>query len=340
MNVLIVGFGTAGKYYLEVLKRFPKIKNIYVYEKKNIPNSKKYQKIDFDLNLIKKLKINYAFIATPPNLHFKYAERLLENSINVLIEKPFVLKIEEGKKLIKIAQKKNMKCWVVFQNRYNLAIQKLKKIVAQKKLGKIFLVDCSLLWKRDKKYYKTSWRGKYKSDGGVLSNQAIHLLDAIIYVFGEIKELSSILRYNKNKLEAEDLAILNLIYKNNLIVNMKATTRADANYRSAMDVIGEKGRALVKGISLNTFHFIKESQVVNDKKNSEDFQSGEGAIGAMGNGHYKILKEFLDKGQKGSTKDLEISKNMHVLKILHSIYNSKNRNIYEKVKNKQSKLGR
>ena len=37
-----------------------------------------------------------------------------------------------------------------------------------------------------------------------------------------------------------------------------------------MDVIGEKGRVLVKGISLNTFHYLKGNDIKNDKKNSEE----------------------------------------------------------------------
>ena len=31
--------------------------------------------------------------------------------------------------------------------------------------------------------------GNYKTDGGVLANQAIHLLDILIYLFGEIRIL-------------------------------------------------------------------------------------------------------------------------------------------------------
>ena len=34
MNIAIVGFGTAGKYYLEILKNNKKIKNIFVIEEK------------------------------------------------------------------------------------------------------------------------------------------------------------------------------------------------------------------------------------------------------------------------------------------------------------------
>ena len=42
----------------------------------------------------------------------------------------------------------------------------------------------------------------------------------------------------------------------------------------------------------------------------------------MGNGHLKILKEFLNKKVKKSSKNLDIEKNLYVIKLIHSIYNS------------------
>ena len=66
---------------------------------------------------------------------------------------------------------------------------------------------------KDFKYYKVSWRGKYKSDGGVLTNQAIHLLDAVIYVLGKINKFNGVVKFNK-KLEAEDLISLNFEHEN------------------------------------------------------------------------------------------------------------------------------
>ena len=59
----------------------------------------------------------------------------------------------------------------------------------------------------------------------------------------------------------------------------------------------------------------------------------------MGNGHQKILNEFLNENRRKSSYDLEIYKNLHNLEVLHSIYNSYN---VEKLKNigfKQSILG-
>ena len=58
----------------------------------------------------------------------------------------------------------------------------------------------------------------------------------------------------------------------------------------------------------------------------------------MGNGHQKIIKEILSKKINKSSKNLEIEKNLHVLNVLHSMYNLKKNNLF-KIKKKQSQLG-
>ena len=213
MKIVIVGFGTAGKYYLNILKNYKIIKKIYILNDKKIKKTNLYEQINFK-NIKNKIdEIDYAIIATPPYDHFRYAKFFLQNNLNVLIEKPFVLKIKHAKILINLANKVKKKCWVAFQNRHNLATSKLKYYIKNKLLGKISSVDSVLLWNRSRQYYKTSWRGKYRTDGGVLANQAIHLLDMLVYLFGPIKKFNVLAGFEKKKLEAEDLIYLSFIHK-------------------------------------------------------------------------------------------------------------------------------
>jgi UDP-N-acetyl-2-amino-2-deoxyglucuronate dehydrogenase len=344
MNVLIIGFGAAGRFYFDLLKKDKKIKKIYVNDKIKLPLNKKYTQIKIEKIIKEDLFINYAFICSPSHLHYYYADICLKNNMSVLIEKPFVLKLEHATKLIKLSKNKKLKCWTALQNRHNKATSEMRKNILSKKIGEIVVVDCSMFWHRDKKYYKNNWRGKYFSDGGVLNNQAIHLLDALIYTIGPIKHFDVLARYNKKKLEAEDLIVINFKHINGAISSLKATTRADQDYRSSIDVIGTKGRLLVKGISLNTFSYWKKtkkgSRSFQLDSASEDFKRGMGPKSGMGNGHQKILIEFLNKKTKKSSRDLEISKNIYVLKIIHSIYNNLSKKIkLNKIKDTPSILG-
>lgn len=339
MKIVIVGFGTAGKHYYELLKK-KQNKDLYIVDKLTLPVSKNYRQISFNFIEKKNLVFDYAIIASPSGMHFKHALFFLNRGSNVLIEKPFVLKLSHAKKLINLSTKKNLKCWTSLQNRYNLATSKLRSEIKSKSIGKINLVDCTMLWHRDNKYYSNNWRGKYSSDGGVLTNQAIHLLDILIYNFGEIVNFNVMADFNKKKLEAEDLILINFKHKNGTLSSFKATTRANNNYRSAIDVVGSKGRIIVKGVSLNTFSKFKNNNLVLNKRFSENFGENLGAKGGMGFGHKKILNEFL-KNKKKSSKNIEIKNNYYLLKLIHSLYNNINYNKnLNKISNKESMLGK
>ena len=339
MKIVIVGFGTAGKHYFNLIKSKKKIE-LYVIDEISLPISKKYKQISFNYIKQKNILFDSAIIASPSGLHFKHALFFLQRGSNVLIEKPFVLRLDHAKKLINISTKKKLKCWTSLQNRYNLATSKLRTEINSKSIGNISLVDCTMLWHRNKKFFSNNWRGKYSSDGGVLTNQAIHLLDALIYNFGHIDNFDVFADFDKKKLEAEDLIIINFKHKGGVLSSFKATTRANNNYRSAIDVIGSKGRIIVKGISLNTFSKFKNDNLILNKKYSENFGENQGAKGGMGFGHKKILNEFL-KNKKNSSKHLEIQHNYYLLKLIHSVYNSiKSRKKFNKISNKESMLGK
>ena len=323
MNIAIIGYGAIGKHYIEQLKKFKNINKIYIIENNIIKNlDKKYSIIKFSDIKNKKIKIDYAIICTPSGSHFNHAKFFLEQKINTLIEKPFVLSVKDAKKLISIKKRNNIKCWVAFQNRHNLAITQAEKIIKSQKFGKPFFVDAALYWHRSKSYYSKSWRGKYKSDGGVLFNQSIHLLDIIVYFFGPISKFNAFAGFDRKKLEAEDLITINFVHNNKLISNLKATTRANRDYRMSLDILCRKGRFLIKDISLNKIFYFTKNHLKIDKNNSEFFKKGLGPKSGMGNGHLKILKEFLNKKVKKSSKNLDIEKNLYVIKLIHSIYNS------------------
>ena len=334
MNIIIVGLGSIGKHYLDVIPKISKKSNIYVIDRVKFKKNKKFKQISFSEIIKKKLVVDYAIICTPSGLHFKHAYFFLKIKTNVLIEKPFALRLDDANKLVKIAKKNQVKCWTSLQNRYNLATNKLKKELKRQTIGKISLVDCVLFWSRDKKYYKNDWRGTYSYDGGVLTNQAIHLLDMLIYIFGPIDYFDAIASFNRHKLEAEDLILINFKHTNGVLSSLKATTRADRDYRTAIDVLGSKGRYIVKGIALNSFNKFTNNYILEDKKNSEKFTDGKGL------GHFKVLEEFLSN-KKNSTQNIEISKNLYVLKVIHSIYNLiLKKKKFNKIKQLNSLLGK
>ena len=81
------------------------------------------------------------------------------------------------KEIHKILTKKR---YVLFKMRYNSALTKLGVHTTNNKIGKINLVDCSLLY-CEIDFIRKIWRGNYKNRWGCSCNRLfIDLLDALI----------------------------------------------------------------------------------------------------------------------------------------------------------------
>ena len=335
MNYAIIGYGSIGKKYLKILnKKLDRKKDsIFIFDKVFAKKKKRLNNYFYNISELNIFSINFvlSIISTPSNSHFQDAVKLVDKSRSILIEKPFVLSLKHADNLIKLSKLHKVKMYVCFQNRLNKSIQYL----VQKKsiLNKPFYIDCSLFWHRDFSYYKNNWRGNYSSDGGVLTNQAIHLLDTIIHLFGEIKNFNAIAGFNNNKLSSEDIIILNSKTKKNSIFTLRATTRSDFNYDTEINLFYEKQRILISGKNFNKIYIYKNGKKNLIKKYSETFYD------QSGNGHEKLIN-LLIKNKKKSLEKFEISKNLHVMHVIHSIYNHIFGFKLDKISTKGSLLGK
>jgi len=71
--------------------------------------------------------IDAAFVSTATEAHFKIAEKLLNNGINVYIDKPISLNFNDTKKLVRLAEEKSLVTMVGFNRRFAPMISKLKE---------------------------------------------------------------------------------------------------------------------------------------------------------------------------------------------------------------------
>ena len=106
--------------------------------------------------------------------------------------------------LEKIAKEKKLMYAVIFQNRLNPAMIKLKETFDKGRFGKIILNTIRLRWCRYQDYYEDGWHGTWNMDGGVINQQAIHHVDALQWVCGDIQEVCANAGNRLNDLEAED----------------------------------------------------------------------------------------------------------------------------------------
>jgi len=74
-------------------------------------------------------EVDFATVAVPTERHFDVARELLEAGAHVLVEKPMTSTLEEAKELFRVARQRKRVLHVGHVERFNGAVQELRKIV-------------------------------------------------------------------------------------------------------------------------------------------------------------------------------------------------------------------
>ena len=132
VRVAVVGVGRMGQYHVGVYSEIPDVRLIGIAdinETRGKEIAEKYNTKSY--GDYKKLlgKVDVASIAVPTSLHYKIAKDFLQAGTNILIEKPMTRSIDEARELFNIAEKKGLTLHIGHVERFNGAVQELKKIV-------------------------------------------------------------------------------------------------------------------------------------------------------------------------------------------------------------------
>lgn len=190
-------------------------------------------------------------LATPNGLHYSQALQVLEACRHVVIEKPMALKKEEAEHLMNLAQQKNLRIFMVMQNRYSPPSQWLKNMVDSGTLGDIYMVQMNCYWNRDERYYRDhDWHGLSDMDGGTLYTQFSHFIDIMYWLFGDIENISArFADFNHEHLTAfEDSGTVHFDFVNGGMGTLNFSTAVwNQNLESSLTVIAQNGSVKIGG---------------------------------------------------------------------------------------------
>ncbi|MGC8492610.1 MAG: Gfo/Idh/MocA family protein, partial [Syntrophobacteraceae bacterium] len=85
--------------------------------------------------------IDAVAIVTPVSTHFELARKALENGKHVFVEKPFTATSAQALELNELAERKNLKIMVDHTFLYTGAVRKIKQLVKEGALGKLYYYD-------------------------------------------------------------------------------------------------------------------------------------------------------------------------------------------------------
>jgi predicted dehydrogenase len=276
MKIGIIGNGKHSKKIQHLLKK--KNLNFYIYK------AKKPSYFNFkDFENLKKCQV--IFILSPNNTHYNYIRKLYNGKRYIFCEKPPTTNRRE---LSLLKSKKYNKIYFNFNYRFSVISSILRK---QKNLDDLIYANITLSHGYAfKKEYKYNWRSNKKDcRKGIYEMLTIHFIDLINFLF-KIKKIRTPNLFNISKKgNSYDTASVEIILKNNAIINIFNTYNAP--YSKKLFFLFKN--KIIEQIENNIT--IKNSFLNFDK--NKNFKPP------------KIIKKIIDKDSNKSNFSLEMSLN-------------------------------
>ena len=264
-------------------------------------------------------EVSTVAVITPSGMHFEHTMEMLESfKKNVIVEKPTFLKLSNLDAAYGTAEKLGLQLFPIFQNRYNKAVQRVKKSLETGELGKLRIVSVRVRWCRPQRYYDLApWRGTFAQDGGALTNQGVHHVDLLRFLGGEVDQVSCTMRTLGADIEVEDTAVGSMQFKSGAVGALEVTTAArPIDFEASLSFVGENGLAQLGGIAVNELQiFTPDPEAC--KANGEDFS---GCV--YGYGHEALYREISAFFHTGKPYPITRADCTASIRLLQSFYRS------------------
>lgn len=209
MKIVQIGTGGWGKNHARILSQLGILSAICdTDDQKSKEYGEKYSINHYESldTLLDSEEFDAAFVVTPTSTHTEIAKKLLEAKKHVFVEKPMTYKSEDGEMLAKIAEKNKVILTCGYIERFNPAVDIVKKIVNEKKFGDLVMLE----------FHRENRMPLHIRDVGIIYDTSVHDIDTANWLFDDTPHVV-FARAGRIKHEHEDFASIMLGYKDDKV---------------------------------------------------------------------------------------------------------------------------
>jgi UDP-N-acetyl-2-amino-2-deoxyglucuronate dehydrogenase len=261
-------------------------------------------------------------VGSPSGLHADQGIAAAKHGLHVLVEKPIDITTGKADSLIAACDRANVRCGVIFQERFQPASLCVKKLIEEDAVGRLLLAHAHVPWYRAEEYYTRSrWHGVRAIDGGgALINQGVHTVDLLLWLMGDVAKVQARMATVLQKIECEDTALAILEFKNGAFGSLQVTTAEFPGYERRMEITGTEGTVVLEGDRLVAADFRTKRSVPLDEKPAA---AGERASSAAVNdvsAHKAAIEEFVRAIRDGGVLQCDGREGRRSLELVERIY--------------------
>jgi predicted dehydrogenase len=209
----------------------------------------------------------------------------------------------------------------------------LKNAVDAGRFGQLSQCGAYVPWFRSAAYYASAgWRGTWNLDGGgALMNQSIHAIDLLLWVAGEVEEVSArcgnVLHHG---IEVEDNAVAWLRFKNGALGVIQGSTTCFPGESKRVEIKGTTGSATLVDDMPTFWQFETENPedaAIREWVNGAKIGGGASDPNAISiDGHRAQIEDFACAIQDGRPPAIPGSDGRRAVELIHAIYESSREN--------------
>ncbi len=335
----IVGCGMIAEYHTRAINEIDGARVVAAYSRSKA-NAAKIAELarvkgecavydDLDAMLMR-TDIDAVCVCTPSGAHLEPAVAAARARKHVVVEKPLEVSLERCDAIIGACDDAGVRLCVIFPSRFTEANKQLKAAIDAGRFGRLTLGDTYVKWWRTQDYYDSGgWRGTWKLDGGgALMNQAIHNVDLIAWLMGNVASVQAITAtLAHERIEVEDTAVAALRFANGALGVIEATTAAYPGLLKRTEIHGSKGSARVEQDDVTLWSFAEprpEDAAIRAKMAAASgFSAGASDPRGINHaGHRDQLADFLRAIDTGGSPLVDGREGRRSVEIIRAIYRS------------------
>ncbi|MBN1788211.1 MAG: Gfo/Idh/MocA family oxidoreductase [Sedimentisphaerales bacterium] len=248
----IIGLGKMGVSHYSILNTHPEVEVVAVCDTSNFVLGCLSKLTSISLfndykKMLDECQLDCVVIATPTSSHMKIVSDCLNKGLHVFVEKPFCLKLDDGRRMIDLAVSKKRVNQVGFHNKFIGAFRKVKEFIDNGIIGDIYHLHGSAYGPVVLKSKGSTWRAKKSEGGGCLHDYASHVIDLMNYYVGAPKKVSGTVLKRIFSKDVEDAVYSTLLYNNGLTGQLSVNW-SEETYRkmsTMVTIYGTNGKIIV-----------------------------------------------------------------------------------------------
>jgi len=247
----VIGFGRMGLTHFSILNARPEVELAAVCDSssfilKNIAKYMGVQTFKEPEQMVEKVPLDFLVIATPTAHHADLVRLAIDKGLHVFVEKPFVLRTEQGQEILRLLPGKDLVNQVGYVLRFSDVFMQVKKFLDDQVLGDLLTFKMEMNGPTLLHEAKHSWRSKKSEGGGCLYDFASHSIDLINYLIGVPDKVVGTVLQSIYSVGVEDAISSTFLYdsgaRGNLLVNWSDPSYRKPAYR--FEVLGRKGKLI------------------------------------------------------------------------------------------------